>query len=264
MGIVKNIIKSTTIYNKYKINKIAQKSKKFDADDDKRMQFYAQFVKHGTTCFDIGANIGNRTKIFLELVGSKGKTVAVEPQDFCCKILQKSFSNRSNFFLEKKALGATSGDAEIFISNETTVSTMSEEWIKQASNSKRFGEETVWSKSAKVTVSTLDLLLEKYGLPSFIKIDVEGYEREVVSGLSKPIRTCFSLEFVPEFLASTFDCLNHLSSLGKIECNYSLNETLTLSLNTWVSIHEVKEILSSYKKVNDNSLFGDVYVRLNT
>lgn len=263
MGIVENFMKSTTIYNKYKINKTARKNKKLDAVDGKRMQFYAQFVRHGTTCFDIGANIGNRTKIFLEIVGSKGKVVAVEPQDFCCKILQRSFSNQSNFFLEKKALGATSGDAEIFISNETTVSTMSEEWIKKARKSKRFGEETEWTKSEKITVSTLDSLLGKYGVPSFIKIDVEGYEREVISGLSKPIQTCFSLEFVPEFLASTFDCLNLLSSLGKIECNYSLNETMTLSLNTWVSPHEIKGILSSYKESNDNSLFGDVYVRLN-
>lgn len=263
MGTVRNIIQSTSVYSKYKVNKTARENKKWTTDDDNRMQFYAQFVKHGDTCFDIGANIGNRTKIFLNIVGSSGKVIAVEPQDFCCKTLCKSFSSQSNFFLEKKALGEKKGDAEIFISNETTVSTMSEEWIKQARNSKRFGEETVWAKSAKVTVSTLDALMEKYGVPSFIKIDVEGYEREVVSGLSKPISTCFSLEFVPEFLDSTFACLNLLGNLGKIECNYSLNETMALSLSNWVSPDDIKEILSSYKVVNDNSLFGDVYIRLN-
>jgi hypothetical protein len=70
-------------------------------------------------------------------------------------------------------------------------------------------------------MTTLDRLIEQYGTPSFIKIDVEGFEYQVVKGLTQPVKT-LSLEFTPEFIESTFKCIDHLQRLGNIRLNYSM------------------------------------------
>ena len=45
--------------------------------EEKRFNFYSGFINKGNICFDIGANYGNRTEVFLKL-GSE--VIAVEPQ----------------------------------------------------------------------------------------------------------------------------------------------------------------------------------------
>jgi len=258
---MKKFIQSTKLYHSYKIRKISRKTQKWGPDDDNHFAFYSKFIKLNDLCFDIGANIGNRTKIFHKIVGPKGKVVAVEPQNYCMEILKKTFGKEQNIHLINKALGEKPGEAEIAISNETTLSSMSKDWMKSVKKSKRFGTEAEWDTTQKVSVTTLDTLIETFGAPSFIKIDVEGFEKEVVLGLSRPITTCFSLEFTPEFLASTFDCLDYLKKLGPIQCNYSIGESLSLKLSAWVSENEIKHALMNYK--NDIQSFGDVYIRLN-
>ena len=54
-----------------------------------------------------------------------------------------------------------------------------------------------WADHAVVPVTTLDALIDRYGLPAFCKIDVEGFEEAVVRGLSRPIPSV-SFEFTPE------------------------------------------------------------------
>jgi hypothetical protein len=53
-----------------------------------------------------------------------------------------------------------------------------------------------WDRTVDIRVSTFDDLIGKYGEPAFCKIDVEGYEAEVVRGLSKPLRT-LSFGYLP-------------------------------------------------------------------
>ena len=107
-------------------------------------------------------------------------------------------------------------------------------------------------------MTTLDSLVSQYGVPSFIKIDVEGYEHEVIKGLSTPVKMiCF--EFTPEFIESTFNSIHHLQTLGKISLNYSAGESMGLRLNQWVAPEEMIKILSELR--NDHKISGDVYVQ---
>jgi FkbM family methyltransferase len=218
--------------------------------------FYKNLIDKNSICFDVGANIGNRSDIFMKLCS---KVVAIEPQKKCFEILQKKYGKKSNIILINKALGEKEGEAEIMISEATTVSSISKDWIQSVKYSGRFSD-IVWQKGYIVPVVTLDSLILTYGLPNFCKIDVEGFEYQVLSGLSKPIKI-ISFEFTPEMIDSTISCINHLSGIGNYKYNYSLGESMKFELSEYVSESEIKNILSRFK---DNTIFGDVYAKIIT
>ncbi|MBZ5684381.1 MAG: FkbM family methyltransferase [Acidobacteriia bacterium] len=222
-----------------------------------RGRLYRQFMGMNDLVFDIGANAGNRTKVFAQL--SK-QVIAVEPQPSCVKSLQAQFSANPKIRVVPKALGAREGSAEIMISNATVISSLSPAWVQAVRESGRFSQFT-WAGKGTVEVTTLDSLIEEFGSPGFIKIDVEGYEFEVLSGLSRPVRA-LSFEFVPEYLAAAFQCIERLCSLGNTEFNYSLGESMKLALRSWVPRDQITSALLKY--TGDNHVFGDVYARSTT
>jgi hypothetical protein len=105
---------------------------------------------------------------------------------------------------------------------------------------------------------TLDDLISQHGEPAFVKIDVEGYEIEVISGLSKAIKH-ISFEFSNEMVGETINCIKHLSNIGNCEWNLSYGETLKFNFSVWVSAQNMIEYLQS-KQLKPNSN-GDIYVR---
>jgi FkbM family methyltransferase len=226
----------------------------------KLMRHYSKFVSEGDLCFDIGANLGNRTRVFLEL----GATViAVEPQDSCMKKLQRKYKNNSKVILIRGALGSKEGEGNLMLSNSHTVSSMSKEWINCVRNSDMFFTSTSafqWNKNVTVPVTTLDKLIEKYGSPAMCKIDVEGFEHEVIKGLSQSIKM-ISFEFTPtqNFVSQAIKSVEHLSSIGDVQFNYSFGETMTFAMDEWVSGSKINEILLSIP--SKTAFSGDIYAR---
>ena len=251
---LKSLGKRTFLYGMLQRSRVRKAVRTWSPHDDEMAGFYSQFVPAGGICFDVGANVGNRVKVFLKL---GAKVVAVEPQRECQKVLASLFSAKAGFTLVPKAVGAEEGSAEIAIADVSTVSSMSQEWIEKVQSTGKFGE-VQWSKKRVVPVTTLDLLIATHGVPDFIKIDVEGYEYQVIRGLSQPVKS-LSLEFTPEFLDSTLECIEHLARLGDIRVNYALGETMALSSKEWLSVPEGNRILEAFRDRQD--VFGDVYVR---
>lgn len=254
MQFLKKSIKRSFFYGYFFRIQTKKRLLDWTAQDHAMLEFYTGFVSRGDLCFDVGANIGNRAKIFLKLGAS---VVAVEPQSECVAILRTSFKNNRQLIVVQKALGESEGEAKMMICDANTISSLSPEWIESVRQSGRFSQYS-WEKKQIVSVTTLDRLIEQYGFPSFIKIDVEGFEYQVIKGLSHPVRL-LSLEFTPEFLASTFKSLNHLQKLGDILVNYSVGESMQLALDQWVTAQEMVEILKEFR--DDNRLFGDIYVQ---
>ena len=252
--LLKNLARKTFIHGMVRRSRVRSTVRAWTPHDDEMVAFYSQFVPAGETCFDVGANVGNRVKVFLKL---GAKVVAVEPQQECQQILKAVFGARPNFSLVPKAMGAAEGKAEIVIADVSTVSSMSKEWIEKVQSSGRFGG-MQWTRKRTVPVTTLDKLIDQFGAPAFIKIDVEGYEYQVIQGLSRPVRA-LSLEFTPEFLDSTLRCIDHLARLGDIRLNYSLGESMKLASAEWHTIPEMTAILDGFR--GDNELVGDLYVR---
>lgn len=186
------------------------------------LKFYSQFIINGDLCFDIGANIGGRTEIFLEL---GAKVVCIEPQQSCLQKLYELFGNNQNVSIVAKAVADREGEAEIAICKDTpTISTMSSKWRNEG----RFSKDYKWTSAQKVFTTTLDTLISQYGSPVFCKIDVEGFEDSVLKGLTKPAISVISFEFTKEFFDDSKQCINHLLSIGPIEFNCSMGESMKL------------------------------------
>ncbi|GFO55060.1 hypothetical protein GMSM_20670 [Geomonas sp. Red276] len=256
---IKSVLKKTpvyTVYRKYReAEELQQLSKgilEWTQEDDHMMEFYRQFVNPGDTVFDVGANLGNRTKVFLKL---GAKVVAVEPQKRCGDFLEQTFGTNPNFRLVRKALGPKPGQAEINICPESTVTSLSQQWIEAVKESGRFGGYQ-WDRKEVIQMDTLDNLIASHGSPAFMKIDVEGFEYEVLSGLSRPVKA-MSLEFIPEYLENTFNCIDHVSKISPARFQISLGESLSFHFPEWIGEDQIKPRLSAV----DAKAFGDLYIR---
>ena len=219
----------------------------------KMKTFYRQFVGNDDLCFDIGANIGNRVGIFLSL---GARVVALEPQPDCVEILKRKYGKKEQVTVLPFAAGQNEGESDMYVSNSTTISSMSRSWI-DAVKQNRF-KDLAWNKTIKVKVTTLDALINKFGCPKFIKIDVEGYEENVVYGLSSKVKA-MSLEFTPEYNESTIQAIEHLSKLAACEFNFSAGETMVFCFDAWVSGVDMVENVK--KRKNEFESNGDIYVR---
>ncbi|MDP7014212.1 MAG: FkbM family methyltransferase [Pirellulaceae bacterium] len=227
--------------------------RKWSDQDEKRLDFYRQFVAAGDIVFDVGANLGNRAKIFSKLGAT---VVAIEPQGECADFLRMAFRHAANFHLVRKALGASPGQAEMLVCNAHTISSLSPEWVRRVKESGRF-EDYEWDRTEAVQIDTLDNLIAEYGRPAFIKIDVEGFEDQVVAGLSTPVRA-ISLEFAPEYIEGTHRCIEHLCRIGECRFQVSLGESMEFLLPNWVTAEEVRSTLAEMPPM----AFGDLYARL--
>ena len=226
----------------------------------KLLRFYSQFVSKDDLCFDIGANIGSRTGAFLKIGAT---VVTVEPQDICMQKLLSKYRSNNKVFLVHKALGAKEGNGDLILSSSHTVSSMSKEWIDCVKDSDMFFTATSafqWDKVVSVPITTLDELIEKYGKPTFCKIDVEGFEYQVIKGLSQPIEM-ISFEFTPtpEFISLAIKSIKYLSTIGNVKFNYSYGESMTLALSKWVDTRKICNILLSIPR--KTAFSGDIYAR---
>jgi FkbM family methyltransferase len=205
-------------------------------------------------CFDVGANIGNKTEKFLSYGAS---VICIEPQTYCNSILESKFSTNEKVKIVKTALGSSEDSKSMFISEHHTLSTMSSDFMSETKK-QRF-KNVVWEKEESVNVSTLDNIINLYGVPKYCKIDVEGYEVEILKGLSTKIKY-ISVEFVPELKEKTFECIVLIDKLGEYKYNYIDGENEDFVFNEWID----SETIISYLRANNDYVnsFGDLYAKL--
>jgi len=226
--------------------------------DKKNLIFYKKLLPPQQLCFDIGANVGGRTKAFLS---TGAKVVTVEPQSFFFKYLKSRFSKNNSVYLENLAIGAQKGMFEMQISSLfPTVSTLAgKQWIEDVINSSDHKIKVHFDKTEQVHVETLDYLINKYGLPYFCKIDVEGFEYQVLQGLSQPV-PLLSFEFFNYDMNNTNLCLNRLCQLNYTQFNWSIGEQMRFEIPEWVT---KAELLKDIQLKNTEKYSGDIYAMSN-
>ena len=135
------------------------------------------------------------------------------------------------------------------------MSTASEEWVKDS----RFADSFSNTTKIQVETITLDDLIKQYGEPRFIKIDVEGYELEVLQGLTtKQADICF--EWVEERISKAKECCEYLSKLGYENFGYCFRDEYLKFPDEFTIFQD----FDLYNKVNINTRFvkwGNIFVK---
>jgi FkbM family methyltransferase len=209
------------------------------------LSLYGEFVQRGDLVFDIGANIGAKTEIFL-LLGAR--VVAVEPQpEPVEEIRARCIGHEPNLIVVQKAVGAKAGRSILHMKRQSGQSSLLEQW------------EGVDAGEMVVELTTLDALIEQYGFPSFVKIDVEGFEDQVLAGLSKRL-PCLTLEYhCSEEGARTMKTLvEYLAQSGSLLINATPEDGNRLLLSEWIS---GDEFLSKFPECVRPHYFGDLIIR---
>jgi FkbM family methyltransferase len=218
------------------------------AQMDEQMDVYRQFVRPGDLCFDVGANRGVKAEALLRL---GARVVAVEPIPACIEELRERLGHYRTFQCVQQAVGAVCGTATIHIADTDVLSSVRPDW---------FGLEGHWKAALPVPMTTLDALIETYGVPRYCKIDVEGLELDVLQGLSQPIaHLSFEFHLTDELTPAAVRCLERLTELGRYRANLTRQEPPRL-VGQWM---EADAFIDYFKTTIATDLafdYGDIYV----
>ncbi len=218
-------------------------------------RLYARFVRPGDLVFDIGAHVGDRVASFRRL---GARVVAAEPQPAAAKVLKLLYGRNRDVAIEAVAVGRAAGTIGLMINPDNpTVSTASNEMVTAARGAPGW-ETQRWSQAIRVPVTTLDLLMARHGVPTFIKIDVEGFEYEALLGLSRTVNA-MSFEFTTIQRDVALACVERCVALGFEHFNAALGESQTLVHSDWVASADIAAWIAALPH-SANS--GDIYVSL--
>jgi FkbM family methyltransferase len=142
----------------------------------KEMKFITErLVSTGDLVFDCGAHHGLTTLAFSEMVGETGRVVAFEPHPANIDIIRKNMAlnHRTNVVVEGYALGSARGTVCLRDKSNASIA-----WRPK-------------TEGISVEMVSLDQYAAQRGIhPTFVKVDVEGYEAEVLRGATSILRTC--------------------------------------------------------------------------
>lgn len=202
--------------------------------------------------FDIGANMGEKTDVFLKL---GARVVSVEPDGACTAILQDRFLEYRlrprPVTVVGKAVSDKIGTERMWIDGPgSAVNTISRKWADELKEHKQdfkhgnYGLD--FSRSEQVETTTIEELIRLHGVPYFIKIDVEGHELSVLRGLQHPIPFLSFEVNLRGFRQEGIECVRVLHRLKQDgSFNYTPDCSSGLVLKGWLGSDDFSTVLGA-------------------
>lgn len=217
-------------------------------------RLYRSFVHRSDLVFDVGAHAGNHVRA-LRAIGCR--VIAIEPQPDFARILRLLYGRSADVTILEAAVSDRAGRATLSISERTpTVTSLSADWRDARTADEDFAR-VRWNRSAEIDVTTIDALIQTYGEPAFVKLDVEGSEPAALAGLTRPV-PAIAFEYLPRALDRVALCVDRLEKLGHYLYNWSPGESYRVDSRDWL---EGRALLDALSRPDARRRSGDVYAQ---
>jgi FkbM family methyltransferase len=147
-------------------------------------ELFKQFLKPEMVCLDVGSNIGYYVCLESQIIGSKGKILAIEPSPLNYKYLEKNvkLQNQKNIELFNFACGNQDGEIKFLVSNRSN-------WSRVASDDLIDAPPDAIIDTVEIPIKQIDSFVNEQNLEKldFVRMDVEGYERNILDGMKNTL-----------------------------------------------------------------------------
>ena len=216
-------------------------------------KYLVKNLNAGDTFIDIGAHFGYFTKLASQLIGNKGKVIAIEASPETFKILHSNTNGQTNIISKNIAISDTkNGFIEfcVFPIYYSELNTLNPE---QYENTDWFHK--IPSKMVRVGTTTLSNLIEESNtIPKIIKIDVEGAEHMVIKGgiekLNKLKETSIVIEFINENKTENYSNVEKELRMNNFQPYY-----IDLNGNPKLIDNSVLQFMTDEKLLSENIVF---------
>lgn len=242
---IKGYLKKSALWKKISHSDL-YKSFRFP-EEYKRLQeepnFYKKFLKmhpaKDNLIFDVGANRGHKSVIFSKL---SRKVISFEPSEKLYLFLKERFKN-TNVAVYNCALGSENTETELYIVEDNEAyNSLNKKHFETTTASRGIATmNTV--KHQKIKVRVLEDFIKKNGVPKYIKIDVEGYEYEVIQGLKTAVALLSFEANLPEFCEESVQTIEYLESLDHKGYKYNFATVHSFLLENFVQKDKAKEFI---------------------
>lgn len=212
------------------------------------VDLYRALLPAGALCFDVGANIGEKSEALLR--AGAARVVSFEPNPRVLPELRARCRRRQGWEVVEAAVGSAESVATLFAREYHGQSSLSEHWPGTT------------IASYRVPVTTLDAAIHRFGCPAYCKIDVEGWELEVLKGLSQPLDlVSFEFHLNEQNLARAVACLERLRQLGTYRVNITPAESSALHFEQWIPMDRFLEWFpGDLDQTLPGAPYGDIFV----
>lgn len=217
---------------------------------------FGHVCPRGSLVFDVGANLGQKTLIFVSL---GARVISIEPERGCYEYVRRRFQGNDRVTALNVAVSDAPGRVSLFVSPQTPeISTLDRGWLTSGPDREKVGR----IEEQPVDVMTLGQLVERFGAPDYVKVDVEGFETRVLRGLTMPVRH-LSFEFHADDLQSLVERCRIVAELGRYTFNYTVANTYALALPAWVPADALVQSIGALPgRSPAGQAWGDVFARL--
>lgn len=220
---------------------------------DNEVRFYRNLLngfRADDLIFDVGANVGEKTDVFLRL---GARVVAIEPDEHNQEVLREKFLeyrlSPKPVTIVGQAVSEKIGVETMWIDGPgSALNTLSQKWADTLRGDKKRFEHTSdileFARKTSVDTTTIEHLAVTHGFPFFIKIDVEGHELSALRGMRRAVPYVSFEVNLPEFRQEGLQCLEVLGNLAAAgHFNYTVECGCGLVLEQWVDRQQFSEVL---------------------
>ncbi len=183
------------------------------------VSFLKKMVSRGEVIYECGGHHGFITVLLSKWLGDDGLMVSFEPNIKNTEIMRKNMkiNNIQNVIIEQKAVGSVIGKKHLVLSPNSRITPTRHDLLRECFRNIIYGTE-------EVDLISIDRYAEEKGIkPTFLKIDVEGYETEVLKGAKETLKSAPKMEIeihvgeLATYHSSVKELLN-LVDVSQYEC----------------------------------------------